>query len=727
VPIVHCREEAIERATVSAQSKARFTVRGLRNLILVALTLGVAGYSATMFTYSRRVLDRFGPQVQSDLEWRAVRGAQELARACDVGLVVGDQALLVKAFGAYATSSDVQAIVAVNATGVPLAQHGDLPEPLTQLFRGKEQELRAEPGYLVSWANAVIEGASVGRVAIVISTRRLTDANVLLSRVSSATLLGGAVTLVLGILVISFFTQAVVQRDRQLSEHAANLERKVVERTYELDERNRGMRLVLDNVTQGLLTIDLDGRMANERSAVVDRWFGPPEAGANICDYLAGPAPTFAESLALGLSQMAEGVLPFELTLDQMPGRFTAGGRTFDVLYSPVGAGAPPKFLLVIFNDVTEHLARERADREQKDLIAIFQRILIDRVGVEEFLAEATKLVKALGTESDRVVQRRLVHTLKGNSAMYGLATLADLANDIETQMAEHDLPLTGGQRALLGDAWREVMARVEQLLGNSRSDQLEIRRSELDQLLSQARSGAPATEVVRALESWTLERAERRLELLGRQARELARRLGKVEPLVAIDGEGVRLDGPAWASFWSAMVHAVRNAVDHGLEDSETRVKAGKPAAGRIALGARRGGGQLTFWIEDDGRGVDWNALKKKAAALGRPHETREALVETMFADGVSTRKKADAVSGRGVGLAALRQAVRALNGAIAVDSTEGRGTVFRFTFDAEVALPPEHRAGARLSKRNSNRKGIDCEAPAQADQKGTGVGGWR
>ena len=164
--------------------------------------------------------------------------------------------MLIKAFGAYATSSDVQAIVAVNATGVALAQHGQPPETLDKLFQGKEQQLRSESGYLVSWANAVIEGASVGRVAVVISTRRLTDANVLLSRVSSVSLIGGALALVLGIVVISLFAGAVATRDGQLSEHAANLERKVEERTRALDERNRGMRLVLDNVAQGLVTID---------------------------------------------------------------------------------------------------------------------------------------------------------------------------------------------------------------------------------------------------------------------------------------------------------------------------------------------------------------------------------------------------------------------------------------------------------------------------------------
>jgi two-component system chemotaxis sensor kinase CheA len=69
------------------------------------------------------------------------------------------------------------------------------------------------------------------------------------------------------------------------------------------------------------------------------------------------------------------------------------------------------------------------------------------------------------------------------------------------------------------------------------------------------------------------------------------------------------------------------------------------------------------------------------------------------MFTDGVSTRKKVDAVSGRGVGLAALRQTVRALGGAIDVDSAEGRGTVLRFTFDEQLAISPGRRGETKVS----------------------------
>jgi two-component system chemotaxis sensor kinase CheA len=614
-----------------------------------------------------------------------LRGAQELARTCDVGLVLGDSAVTKKAFGVYATSSDVQAIVALDSKGQVLAQHGTPPEAIAVLFSGKEQALRVGPGYLVSWANSTIEGATLGQVAIVISTQRLTEANALLARVSNVTLLGGLLMLVLGVAVISFFTSAVAQRDAQLSEYASNLEQKVEARTRELDQRNHGMRLVLDNVTQGFVTIDLTGKMASETSAILARWFGPPEPGTALSQYLASHAPKFAEQLELHLSQVADGFLPSEVALDQLPKRFSTGGRSFDVLYTPVGAREQFDNLLVIFNDVTEQLARERAEREQNELREIFQRILVDPTGVEEFLAEASKLVTALETEQDPVVQHRIVHTLKGNSGVYGLNSLADLTHEMESRLTDpdHGPDLTDEEHAQLNDAWRDMIMRVEQLLGGSRKEQLEVGRAELFTLLARARSGAPPKELFRELESWTLEPVERRLSRLQRQAIGLARRLGKTEPTVVVEAGGVRFSSTLWASYWGAMVHVIRNAVDHGLEDASSRVAAGKPAAGRIVLGARRSGSAIEFWVEDDGRGIDWERVKAKAALMGLPNDTREQLIDVLFADGLSTREQVTDLSGRGVGLAAVRQSVTALNGVIAVDSARGQGAKFRFIFN--------------------------------------------
>jgi two-component system chemotaxis sensor kinase CheA len=334
--------------------------------------------------------------------------------------------------------------------------------------------------------------------------------------------------------------------------------------------------------------------------------------------------------------------------------------------------------------------------------MALFERILLDPSGVEEFLAEAGRLLTSLQTENDPVVQHRIVHTLKGNAGIYGLSSLADLAHDLETQLMDpdHGPLLSDEQRALFGEAWREMIARAERLLGGSRKDQLEVGRSELLELLARARAGAPSKELVRELESWMLEPVERRLTRLGRQANGLARRLGKTEPTVVIESGGVRCHAPVWTSYWAAMVHVIRNAVDHGLEAAAVRTAAGKPAAGRITLGARRSGDQIQFWVEDDGRGIDWEKVKLKAQELGWPNGTRAELVEVLFADGLTTSDQVTDLSGRGVGLAALRQSVNALNGVVEVDSTHGRGTTFRFTFNETKVNRESARAPAVASR---------------------------
>jgi two-component system chemotaxis sensor kinase CheA len=659
-----------------------FSTRRLRNLILLCLVLGLGAYTAVMFSLSRQLSQRFGPQVRADLEWRALRGAQELARTAELGLAVGDKDIVLASFGVYARSADVQSIVAVDDQGAVVAQHGAAPEQVPALFEGPSGALREGPGYLVSWAPAEIEGQKVGKVAIAVSAQRLHQADALLTRSSTTVLAGGLVALVLGALVVVLFTRAVETRDAQLSDYTANLEKKVEERTRELDERNRGMRMVLDNVAQGLITTGLDGVMAADRSAVVDSWFGLAPPGITLSELLREKSPDYATWFALGLEQLRDGFLPTEMVLDQLPRRFTAGERTLDVAYTPIGADQQVERLLVIISDVTERLAHERAEREQRELVALFQRISIDRAGVEEFLLEAGNLVGSLRDATDPVVQARLVHTLKGNCAIYGLLSYAELAHRVESDMVETDEGLSAEHRHALVELWREAMGRVAALLGGARSDLVELERGELDAAIARAGAGG-GRELAELLTSWTREPVARRFERLARQADALCRRLGRPAPNVKIDSGGVRLESAGWLSFWASMVHLVRNAVDHGIEDPETRAAAGKPEAGTLELYARRHDGQMIIGVRDDGRGIDWERVRSRARQLGVPHASESDLVDALFADGLTTRDQAGDLSGRGVGLSALRQIVHELGGAIAVTSRSGGGTTFELTFE--------------------------------------------
>jgi hypothetical protein len=345
------------------------SIRTLRNLIIVALMIGAALYTAIMFVITDRLSQSLGPQVRLNLEWRAQRGAQELAQAADLGLVIADRDRVIQAFGVYAHSEDVQAIVGVDAAGELVAQHGKVPETLTQIFAGPAGGLRATPNYLVSWAPALVESVVVGKLAVVVSTRRLQEADRLVAQSRDATLLSGLSALVLGMTVVVFFTRAVARRDAQLTDYAANLERKLDERTRELDERNHGMHLVLDNVEQGFVTLSVsDGVLASERSASFDRWFGAPAPGATLSDLLRAQSPNYSDWLEVGLEQLREGFLPAERGLDLLPKRYHANNHIYDVSYRRIG-GSDLDRLLVIVSDVTDKLARERAESEQKALL----------------------------------------------------------------------------------------------------------------------------------------------------------------------------------------------------------------------------------------------------------------------------------------------------------------------------------------------------------------------
>lgn len=130
------------------------------------------------------------------------------------------------------------------------------------------------------------------------------------------------------------------------------------------------------------------------------------------------------------------------------------------------------------------------------------------------------------------------------------------------------------------------------------------------------------------------------------------------------------------------AALHLLRNAVDHGIESPATRAAAGKPATGSIRLRGRSEHGAYVLSVEDDGRGVDFAGVQARAAELGLvaadAELARDRLVELMYHPGLSTRGEPNEVSGRGVGLDAVRGNAVELGGTLTATSQPGRGTTF-------------------------------------------------
>ncbi len=183
-----------------------------------------------------------------------------------------------------------------------------------------------------------------------------------------------------------------------------------------------------------------------------------------------------------------------------------------------------------------------------------------------------------------------------------------------------------------------------------------------------------------RALELRTT-RLQRIVEPLPRSAREIAQRLGKrVE--VEIEGAELELDRSILDRLSDPLVHLIRNAVDHGIELPEERAAAGKAEAGRIRIQARREKDSIRIAVVDDGRGIDLERVRAKAVEAGLVHGDLaedlppDALAALVFEPGLSTAGRISEISGRGVGMDAVRATIESLGGAVELESEAGAGT---------------------------------------------------
>jgi len=492
-------------------------------------------------------------------------------------------------------------------------------------------------------------------------------------------------------LLLAIVAWMLEQRDRrrQAAAYAANLEGIVAQRTEELSRRNRSMRLVLDTIQEGLVSLNAEGWMASERSAIVDRWFGPAPERVKFSDYVRPYEAIFADSLELGLEQFRDGLITVEMCLDQMPKRFRALERTIGVEYEVVLIDGTFSGLLVVMTDITAELEAARAEQEQRDLLRVFECIGRDRTGFVHFLEEAEQIVGDLRGDAQLPMTRalRLLHTLKGNAAQFGASRVAGVCHDIETRLTEQG-ELSPSDRDWLDMTWRSFMERVSRMVTDRSETHLEVERVEFQQVVQLVRRRQHHDDILRALSNWELDPVLPRLERLADYARALAERLGKAEIDVECDAQALRVDSATWGPFWSVCVHLVRNAVDHGIEPSEVRTAAGKSPRGNVLLSALLDEGEFIIEISDDGAGIDWAAVIAQAAARGLPVTTEVERVEALFADGVSTRDSATDVSGRGVGMAAVRDEVRRLGGTISVDSNLHRGTTCVMRFPARAML---------------------------------------
>jgi two-component system chemotaxis sensor kinase CheA len=206
-------------------------------------------------------------------------------------------------------------------------------------------------------------------------------------------------------------------------------------------------------------------------------------------------------------------------------------------------------------------------------------------------------------------------------------------------------------------------------------------------------RASRYSTELQRATLATRMQPVGRLFQKFPRLVRELAKDLGK-EVELNIEGAETEVDRVVVDSLYDPLVHMLRNALDHGVEGPDARVAVGKPAKAYISLKAWQEANSVMIVLQDDGKGMDPAALKRKAVEKGlisaSANLTDDECYQLVFLPGFSTKEVASSVSGRGVGMDVVKTAVEKNRGAIHIESALGKGTKFAIRLPIELSIVP-------------------------------------
>jgi two-component system chemotaxis sensor kinase CheA len=193
-------------------------------------------------------------------------------------------------------------------------------------------------------------------------------------------------------------------------------------------------------------------------------------------------------------------------------------------------------------------------------------------------------------------------------------------------------------------------------------------------------------------------------LKKFPRLVRDISHKMDKDVELV-ISGERIPIDKSLLDDVEAAMIHIVRNAIDHGLEKPDERVTAGKNRRGRISVGVVQEEASILVEIADDGRGIDFGRVKRKALDRGWitreefEHFTDQDAERLIYQSGLTTKDEATDISGRGVGLDVVRSNVRKWNGEVSLENHPGRGLTIRLRIPITNTLLTKEAIVLRLS----------------------------
>ncbi len=274
---------------------------------------------------------------------------------------------------------------------------------------------------------------------------------------------------------------------------------------------------------------------------------------------------------------------------------------------------------------------------------------------------------------------------------------------------AQHLSDIEGIRRQLvdLPGTWREIKALLPRVNGAVGQQLLDVLTRQQEQLQTLARDidllhqsinrdnvylGIVANRIQSEVRRVRMVPFQTMVLTLERVVRDAARSEEKQVAPLTVEGSEIELDKKVLEALKDSLIHLLRNAVSHGIENTTARLAAGKPAEGHITITIQQHGSEASIVIGDDGHGFDLDALRQKSASNGGEvldeHANVDEIIGLAFLPGLTTANSVTAIAGRGVGLDVVHQCVEALHGRIVVDSVAGQGASIQLLVPVSLAM---------------------------------------
>lgn len=534
-----------------------------------------------------------------------------------------------------------------------------------------------------------------------------------------ATLIDEVVDTIKAVAAGDFKNPMPVHEDEQLGKIATafntmleTIDRMFKNLDHEVAKRSAELKMLMGNIKIGVFTINTDFRINREYSKECLKIFDCGEIGGmnffdliKVYDRQAEKKEEIKRFISLYFNGLA---LDDESMASINPlAEHRLGNKYLQFSFYPIKAanGDGVEAMLVQCVDLTANkLLQMEIDAKDAEGRRI-RKMVLNKEAFSDFIGETQKMVsdaRALAAgrlESAALAELyRIAHTIKGGAGCFDLDDIVshvsrfedELGRLIKNGVSESDARAISEAVAAMEELVGKAVVYSEKIFGKSASGEFEFsfKKHRLDELVDAVKkAGTGMGDLQKACEAFYEIPAGRIFAKSFAMVAPLAERFAK-QIRLEVNGAETMIPFALGSKLSEVMLHLVRNAVDHAIEDPQEREGSGKPFEGLIKVDISRSGDSLEISVADDGRGLDPEKIAASAVEKGILTAEEAAALDNagktslIFAPGFSTKKDVSDISGRGVGMDVVKNAVQnSLKGKLTFLSTPGAGTSFNIT----------------------------------------------